>query len=279
MIQSMKYALTLLILLSASSAYGSRRLPTNQVHYSTDKNYLLKVFSSRAAKPGNCRAELYSVTNAQEKLIWSRYLINDYAPEKIAVANTGFVITVGDWRGTGNGPEIALYGKYYGRLVKTLTPQSLGIAEFKKPTNMFGGKYSHVLVFFDPTQNVAYIKFHWGDLVGVYLPTGAVATKNMSFTTISGKRIPYPEYGKMRLKQLVLELVNRNNWTDELTGALYAGQLKFPEAKTRLRELLSNDSWYKSMKTKFYPTRKAAKEALEAMGETVEGVVVEEKVD
>ena len=275
-----KSTMCLLIMLWHSWGYCSTFHPKNEEYVSPDKECLLKVIPSLSPfqTPGNCRAEFYAVTNAKQKLIWSRYLINDYAPGRVFVANTGHVVTIGEWRGVGaNHTDISVYAGDNGRLIKSHTLQSLGLPEYKTPTKMYRGRYANVIAFFDPSHRSVYVKFHWTDLVCVCLQSGLVIPRDANDMF---NRTDYPKYGDSHLKELVLELLNSETGIEQFVGALYTGQLKLQKGTSRLRALLlsnvsvsikTNTGWIRK-----YFVREAAKEALEALGEKVGGVTLEE---
>ena len=80
-----------------------------------------------------------------------------------------------------------------------------------------------------------------------------------------------------------MALLDSKNASERTTGAAICGQLKIKSAIPRLKDLLKDDQYSLSVSSliserRFYDVRKAARDALEAMGEKVKGVVVEEEV-
>jgi hypothetical protein len=84
------------------------------------------------------------------------------------------------------------------------------------------------------------------------------------------------------ISEKALILLDSKSAGDRKTGAIICGQNKVKKAIPKLKELLADRSSYfqitgtPSVSTIIYFVRKAAKEALEAMGEQVDNTIVEE---
>ena len=73
------------------------------LHVTPDQN--------QPARQGWCLAELYKANGADRTLVWKRYLINNVAPAKALVADSGkYVVTLGDW-GQFDTVPLVVYGE------------------------------------------------------------------------------------------------------------------------------------------------------------------------
>jgi hypothetical protein len=91
------------------------------------------------------------------------------------------------------------------------------------------------------------------------------------------------EYARTRLRSEALGLLDSSDPQERKTGALICGQEKLTEAIPKLQFLLGDRSWFTQgsggSQTIVFYVRQSAKQALEAMGETVAGVVTQLPVE
>ena len=96
--------------------------PTQADYYSANRAYVLHITpdQNQPARQGWCLAELYKTNGADRTLVWKRYLINNVAPAKALVADSGkYVVAVGDWGQLDTVP-LVVYGAQ-GEVRKLLT--------------------------------------------------------------------------------------------------------------------------------------------------------------
>ena len=87
-------------------------------------------------------------------------------------------------------------------------------------------------------------------------------------------------YMQKVLPEQTAAMLDSNASDQRRTGAMVCGQEKYRQTIPKLRTLLTDNAYHTqgggSEVTKVFYVRKAAKQALERMGEKVESVVVEE---
>jgi hypothetical protein len=255
--------------------------------FSENRKYMLKIepHPDWANKPGHCRATLFR----GKKEIWSRHLINNEAPVRVFVADSGqYVLTMDEWGNVGKLP-VVIYGPI-GELVRVHSTDSLGfkgdsVGHIKRSISSYWWNEDSVS-FFAPGDEKFFIRLYWGKWIVLDLGSGALFEKEQTFFRDDLRRDHEQEWKKLvqyRQKTLAkhaIRLLGPEIAEDRKTGALVSGQEKLREAIPALRKLLDDKEYGSTYTgkdwTRVYYVRKAAKEALEAMGEKVQPVIIEE---
>lgn len=261
--------------------------PKEREDYSPRRVHMLKVRPDTDKGPGHCLGQLWSIEKDKKTLVWSRPLINDTAPVQALVADSGdYVVTMDEWHEVGKLP-LVIYGND-GRLIQVHNLDSLGLAGVRHIEVTVSSVWwsADAICFFGPKQEVLFIRLHWGQMLMVELSSGDVMdeawyeiAKGWSMKPRDWRALH--DFGKQRAAGRALELLASKKASDRKAGALAAGQLKCRKAIPRLRALLADGAMYRTKAgdgpwTQVFYVRKAAKQALEAMGETVRGIVVEQ---
>jgi hypothetical protein len=93
------------------AAADSWMAPTEQDYYSANEAYFLHVVPGDGSTPAwGTLYQAFPARDAQE--LWSRELVNPYAPYQVLVADSGgYVVTFDEWGGVGYGPNVVVaYG-------------------------------------------------------------------------------------------------------------------------------------------------------------------------
>jgi hypothetical protein len=255
--------------------------PEETDYNSSSGNYVFKTCPEKKfTGPGHCQGTLFKVNGKKKKEIWSRCLINNAAPFNVFVSDSGeYVVTMDESGQLGTLP-LVIYGRN-GSLVAVHSTESLGllkddILNIKMSVSSFWWSEDSIS-FFGPEDKVFFIRLHWKKIMTVNLSDGRLCDKNY---IDSNDRIR--SYADDKIRKITIVRLNSKLPEERSTGALVAGQLCIRETIPRLKELLEDNSSYDCKsgddpwQTVYY-IRKRAKEALEQMGVTVEGIVTEEK--
>ncbi|HOX57823.1 MAG TPA: hypothetical protein PLC99_13125 [Verrucomicrobiota bacterium] len=135
--------------------------------------------------------------------------------------------------------------------------------------------YRNAMGFVSQDERYFFLRSDSGEIVVLDLGRGQVAAKP--------PKEPLDEAGRWFRKRAV-ELLASKEPVERETGALAVGQMKIREAIPALRALLEDDSYVSVYPSEGKPhreyyVRKAAKTALEAMGEQVTGVETQVEFD
>ena len=90
--------------------------------------YIFRIVPDESSEyhPGYCKGSLLKISDNKQKLIWSRYLINNRGPVHVFPADSGkYVVTMDEWGEIGTFP-IVIYGNK-GTLIKVHNTESLGL--------------------------------------------------------------------------------------------------------------------------------------------------------
>lgn len=238
-------------------------------------------------KPGHCRATLFQLVGKTKREIWSRHLINNHAPVRVFVSDSGkFVLTMDEWHRVGELP-VVIYGSR-GELIRVHSTDSLGLKDdiqhIKRTVSSFWWNENSIS-FFGPKDEAFITRLHWGKLLFINLRDGDLINEER-YRTDKGWLMPEKkwhtmhEYANDQIRMHAMELLGSGNADDRKTGALVCQQEQIKEAVPRLKELLADKEYYTTNVpkewTRVYYIRKAAKDALEVMGETIGDVVVQE---
>jgi hypothetical protein len=257
--------------------------------FSENRKHMLKIepHPDGLNKPGHCRATLFR----GQKEVWSRHLINNYAPVRVFVSDSGqYVLTMDEWHHVGKLP-VVIYGPS-GELVRVHSTDSLGLKDDIGHIKITVSSYwwnENSISFFGPDEEKFFIRLHWGKWIVLDLRGGDLFQKEETFFRDDLRKQHEQEWEKLvqyRRKTLAkhaIRMLGSEGAWDRETGALISGQEKLKEAIPRLRKLLDDEKYSITNVTKewtrVYFVRKAAKKALEAMGEKVQAVVIEEPDD
>jgi hypothetical protein len=234
---------------------------------------------------GHCKGELFKIRDGKRVRAWSRDLINNKAPVRAYVADSGrYVITMDEWGQVGTFP-VVVYG-LRGELVAVHSTKSLGLAgedilHIKVSVSSYWWN-ENALVFFDPREEVLCIRLHWGKLLLINLYDGEL----MSQEWYEGRRgwdrdaRKWPalrEYAEKHSGALAMKMLVSKEPKERETAALVAGQLQLREAIPALRALLADEAFYWSSTSplffvgmgKCYYVRDAARKALDQIGAQV----------
>ncbi len=220
--------------------------------------------------------------------VWSRYLINNHAPVYVFVADSGdYVLTMDEWHNVGDLP-VVIYGRQ-GRLIRVHSIDSLGLGSDIKHIKMTVSSYwwnEDSVSFFGPNEEKFLIRLHWGKWIVLDLHDGDLFQQKETFFR-DDLRIEdekewqaLVEFRQRMLTKHAIRMLGSKEPEERKTGALLCGQEKLTDAIPALHRLLEDKATYRTNVpkewTRVYYVRKAAKEALEAMGQVVEGVITQE---
>lgn len=213
--------------------------------------------------------------------MWSRFLINNRAPDHAFVSDSGgYVITTDHGRSPDELP-LVIYGQN-GALVRVHNIDSLGLRN-----EIFGSEWdTDALSFFSTDERTFFIRLHGGKWIMLDLVLGDVLVKQTRFFRDDlrqeheqkWKRLE--EYRQTELKKQTIRLLSSADPFSRKTGAMVCGQEKYTDTVPMLRTLLKDRSWFTTMGAGrpsmiVLYVRQAAKQALEAMGEKVANVITE----
>ena len=161
-----------------SSRGDSWSAPKKETYASDNKQY---VFAVKPAwrwdrTPGRCVGTLYRTTGGSRTRVWSRYLINNVAPSRAFVANSGsYVVTMDEYARLGQLP-IVIYSNT-GHLIAAHSLESMQLT-------FDNGKYRHTVssawwsenaeLIWGPRDESIIIKLSWGKILVMDTPTGAL---------------------------------------------------------------------------------------------------------
>jgi hypothetical protein len=284
-------SLLFLTTLSADRARADQWvLPKDREISSNDGKYVFVVTPHKdgPGKPGHCLGALFKVEDNKRTEIWSRYLINDVSPVKMFVADSGkYVVTMDEWHGVGKLP-VVIYD-FRGGLVRVHTTDTLGLTEDVLNIERTVSSYwwnRDSLSFFGPEDKTFIIRLHWGKTLFLWLEDGDLMDdechKGWLMKETDWKALR--DFADARFRKDGPALLDSKQASKRKIGASICGQLKITSAIPRLKVLLEDDQYCMSSSsfnswTRVYYVRKAAKDALEAMGEKVNDVIVVEKAE
>ena len=239
-------------------------------------------------KPGHCSATLFRL-GPKKEMVWSRDLINDQAPGRVYVADSGeYVLTMDEWGNVGKLP-VVIYGRR-GVLIRVHSIESLGLDDdILKIKQTVSSQWwnEDSISFFSADEELFLTRLHWGKWIVIELNSGDLVTKGNKFYRDGMWKEPeqiWKSLDAYRMKQLsesVVRLLSSNKPEERKTGALVAGQEKLKETIPRLRQLLTDKEFftvsgggYAEPMAVLY-VRKAAVEALISLGQAVKNVKYE----
>ena len=163
------------------AAWGdSSGVAPERVYVSSSGAYSLTVTPDRRQRPGHSRVVLRRSQGLFRAVVWSRYLINNLAPQRALVADTGkCVVTIDEW-GRGGFLPVVIYGGG-GELVYVHTLESLRLTGIDDAVDLEftedGRDWSrNADIFFDSDSEVLFIAFSSALWRAVDLSTGELIT-------------------------------------------------------------------------------------------------------
>lgn len=253
----------------------------DRINSSNGNFYLaIKPHDDPETHPNNCRATLFHRANGKRTERWSRFLVNEVAPVMAFVSNQGkFVVTLNEWYFVGTHP-VVLYD-VNGAVVHEHTIKTLGIRDADlKLDRSFSGIWwnANAVAFFSQDESVFFIRLKTQQVLVIKLATG----DTVPFDSLSNKQTQF--YGE-QLRKIAKRYVRSGDPALRQTGAIICGQELLVSQKLALRDLLSDTSFFlmgrgsRTRWTREFYVRKAARDALKAMGESHDDVVVSRTFD
>lgn len=304
-------SLCVLLLLSRLASRASADfwpLPKNSDTFSEDGAYVFRIIptfgSDKSYRPGTCRGMLYAKKGHELLLQWERPLVNDVCPIDVRVANSGkYVITVGEWDRLDKLP-IVVYGakgdliNVYGELWQIIdtsrfaseSSDSIGGEEFPPCSERGWDWLSHCLMFFGADDDYFIVRLRNNDIWVFQTGTGRLIDDRWREEVKDAFPDKVKTYDALKenLGRLVVLKALQSAASDlpevRKDGLFVLNQCRDQDSMRVLEQALK-DSSSKIVNTRQghlleYPIRKAAKVALEALGEKVpENIVTEEKVE
>jgi hypothetical protein len=252
---------------------------------------------------GTCEGALYSNDGTNRKLFWSRPLINNQAPIRVFVSNSGqYVVTVSEWTRIRFLP-VVFYG-HRGELINVYTHLD-DIAPNLDKNLRFAPDLSEAiwiedsLFFFAPEDSHFIIRLRTGKVLLFETSTGILIDNEWKKRYDTSKALEregrfestasMKNYERIRdnLKQLVLRealrLLSSEGPDDIRTAAYVLGQYEGKDPVVLLREMIRDDTSRiverDGKRVREFPKREAAKKALETMSENnQEDVITEERI-
>jgi hypothetical protein len=232
--------------------------------------------------------------NGGQTEVWSRYLINNDAPVRVFVADSGkYVVTVDEWHHVGELP-VVIYG-WRGELIRVHSIDSLGLKEDDAHIGSTVSSYwwdEDSISFFDSDDEIFFIRLHWGKWIMLKLRNGNLLEKERMVSSVDQqaqyeqKWKDLEEYRTKTLATRAIQMLGSKDAHERKTGALVCGQQRLTDAVPQLRALLKDKEFYTSTvysttkgdyleSTIVLYVRKAAKEALALLGDDVGEVICE----
>jgi hypothetical protein len=256
-------------------------LPEEEAYESDNGQYLFRVspnFSSKSLRFGMCKGALLARKGQVLEPLWSRLLINNVAPLRVFVSNSGqYVVTISEWSRYDLLPvviyePIGRLVNVYGRIDQLAPPSE--IIPYKKAEDWDNWLY-HTLFFYSPNEDFFIIRASTGKTLVLKTRNGQLLTDREL------------EDFKGQLKKLIvlrsLKLLSSDRQDQKESGTFVLTQYGDEESKAILRQALQ-DKTFKFVDTgkkrlREYSIRKAARETLEKMGESIPpDVIIHEEV-
>lgn len=252
--------------------------PSEKYYKSNSENYSIKITpdSDFSQNIGACKATLFYSNKDKTKIIWSRFLINNYAPVEVFVSDNGkYVVTMDEWSNIGELP-IVIYGDK-GKLIKVHSIESLELKNDQEHITISVSSYmwdEDSIAFFGPKDEYFFVRLHWGKWITIELQNGELFKKDIYFfrKDLKAEHLKINEklllYREKKLKELVLTMLYSNKPEKRKVAARISGQENYREAIPRLKKLLNDQAYYiidRGKKSKVYYIRDAAQKALDSM--------------
>jgi hypothetical protein len=165
---------------------------------------------------------------------------------------------------------------HQGKIIKKFNLDSLGLTFRDYQLTIAGNNwYQNSMIFINKNDEYFIVRLRKGKIIIINLKNNKLVTD-----------VPDSLNNEINqtISQMAIKLLDSEEPQERQTGAIVCGQMNIRTAISRLKELLSDKAYYsqKSGDTPLiivYFVRKAAKEALEAMGEDASNIIVEEPID
>ncbi len=239
-------ACALVFLVCASQAETT---PTQTDYYSANRTYVLHITpdQNQPARQGWCLAELCKTTGADRILVWKRYLINNIAPAKVLVADSGkYVVTVGDWGQLDTVP-LVVYGAH-GEVRKLLTSDTPlpGVTTADYCAAVLGDGSMRALLYFGPGDITLFIHLAGNETYALWLEDGELTGGDSYWHAIINLGMSHEEWAALeafagkRLAELAMEYIQSPDARLRETGAIVAGELHLRDAIPQLQQILQD---------------------------------------
>lgn len=242
------YTIVVLLLMLTSHSRADSWGPVKKTEfYSVNRAHMLKIepHPDWPSKPGHCRATLFR----GQKEVWSRHLVNNHAPVRVFVADSGeYVVTMDEWHNVGDLP-VVIYGRD-GELVRVHSTDSLGLKDDVLHIKMTVSSYwwnENSISFFGPDDEMFFIRLHWGKWIVLELRNGHLFQKEETFfrddlrKQHEQKWKKLEEYRQKKLAEQGIQMLSSKDSTDSKTkdstdrktGALRSSQEKLKSSATK----------------------------------------------
>ncbi len=255
---------------------------------SANGRHLLRIepYDDWPDKPGHCRGILYRINGDKRTEVWSRFLINNHAPVSVFVADSGsYVVTMDEWHSVGELP-VVIYGRR-GDLVRVHSTDSLGLKDdilhIKQTVSSYWWNEDSIS-FFGPNEEMFLVCLHWGKSIVLQLRDGERFRKERTFFRDDLRKQHEQEwenledYRRKNLAATAIAMLSSTDADERKTAALVCGRERLTAAVPKLKSLLSDQKYFTTNQpkawTRVYYVRRAAKDALQKLGEDVGDVVV-----
>ena len=289
------YHLTLVLLLTHATTYcladtwGSIE---QTEFYSDNGAYVLVIepVDDWGQKPGHCRGTLYQVIDQDRREpVWSRHLVNNYAPVQVHVADSGdHVVTMDEWGQVGDLP-VVIYDRR-GSLVMVHNIPSLGLDDDEAIEHITQSVSSYwwnedAIAFFDENGQHFFVRLYWGRLIAISLKTGRRLDASIvaERTWLEEDWNALTQQATTALPPLIMQGLASDDPKKQRAAAIAAGQLELTEAIPALHNLLESSFFHDEQigngpHTRVYTVREAAAQALQALGQEIGDVVLRKEL-
>lgn len=235
---------------------------------------------------GEATASVYCQGPCGRTLFWSGPLVNEQAPVDAVVSDDGrTLVTFDEWTHLGT-HAVVIYDKNGRRLADhNYSDFCMSLSREARPAVTSSGVHwrNKCIALWGPRNGTLCLRFPAGTVLVFDLSTGEHLTHEEGLLAV--KRDEAAAYVRRELPRVAVKMLTAKSAQDREIGALLAGQLNVRDAIEGLRVLLKDGSVIlvaaetdgsKWTWKRVYFVRKAAREALEAMGLEVGPVLTEE---
>ena len=273
-----------LMLFATSLHADSWPPPSTKTYESQNGKYVFRVTPNWGEKPpqiGTCRGQLYRRENDELEIQWERPLINNIAPIRAYVADSGeYVVTIGEW---GNFEEFpVVFYEHHGFLVNVhgRTDQIAPRLVIGRAIMSGGHWLANSLFLFGPDDASFIIRLNTGDLVLFETDDGELINKKWKtkWRSFPHQMKLYDELhaqvGTLILYE-ALRLKSSDRPRDREKGQFILNQQTDAESAAILRQIAEQDQTVRIIESSGekkdveYPIRQAARQALEKLGQQV----------
>lgn len=224
--------------------------PSAKSYESVNGNYVFRITPSFGETPpriGMCLGQLYQKVDDGLRLQWERHLINNVAPLRAYVANSGeYVVTIGEW---GNFEELpaVFYGRHgilvnvHGRLDQLTSLRLIATATLE-----YGDWITNSLFLFGTNDSSFIIRMNTGDLFFFETSSGERMNRRWkkkweSFTEKMGLWNEVHANARKLIIRESLRLISSERSKERETGDLVLKRYTDPESVAALRQIAEHD--------------------------------------